>query len=152
MREITETILIIFMAFFVFLSLADLVTKDRHRAGRKSKIPADSEDKEEDEEEPSEVMLREAFWVCDECGQEFRLDSDSAPRFCPGCGAPVADDDDVAPDEYGASTYSCPKCFTKFSLLDGGFPECCPSCGYGNRPEDTMSFLMEDEDDEEDEE
>lgn len=127
----------------LFLDLIELAA----RSGRRNKKVHEDEDEDAEEEEPGEVMRREAFWVCYNCDQEFRIDSNNVPRFCPGCGSPVVDNGDTAPDECDAATYTCPNCFTRFVLLDGDFPECCPSCGYGNRPEDTMAFTLEEDND-----
>ena len=105
---------------------------------------------EEDEPQPEapdcpsgvSMRLRESFWVCDDCGQEFRLpDGRLPPLRCPSCGATKAGDSIVADDEYDAETYICPVCGRKVMMLDGEEPEYCPYCG--NEPDEVWAVVRE---------
>lgn len=106
--------------------------------------PEEDEPRLEASDCPSGVSmrLRESFWVCDDCGQEFRLlDGSLPPLRCPNCGAPKADDSIVAEDEYYAETYICPVCGRKVVMLDGEEPEYCPYCG--SEPDEVWTVVRE---------
>lgn len=109
--------------------------------------PAEAEDEPRPEASdcPSGVSmcLRESFWVCDDCGQEFRLlDGSLPPLRCPNCWAMKADDSIVADDECDAETFICPVCGRKVKMLDGKEPEYCPYCG--NEPNEEWPVARED--------
>lgn len=78
-----------------------------------------------------ELALLQGYWVCPECGQEFRLDNDTeAPKFCPSCEAEFATADKYpVPEEDEPSTYTCRACGGTVVLLDSDRPVHCPHCG-----------------------
>lgn len=83
------------------------------------------------EKMPEKAMfLRQTFWVCQECGQEFRLLSEGAiPEKCPYCGETGYDDINPTEDEIYAKIYTCPACGQMTQMLDGDEMEHCPYCG-----------------------
>ena len=87
---------------------------------------------EDDEmtDDRASIQLRQAFWVCDDCGQEFRIpDSTLPPLKCPNCGVIRYVKDEIPDDEKFAVTHECPLCHRHIQMLDGDTPEHCPYCG-----------------------
>ena len=79
---------------------------------------------------PAEIHKREKFWICESCGQEFRLlDSNLPPATCPTCGA--ARDENILTDdaETGTIIRTCPACAKRVEMLDGQNANFCPYCG-----------------------
>lgn len=75
------------------------------------------------------IHQRKTFWVCDECGQEFRLRDGTVPVKCPNCDAFGYDEDEAADDEEYAESFTCPACGEVTEMLDGDEPINCPYCG-----------------------
>lgn len=78
----------------------------------------------------AEIAERAPFWVCDSCGQEFRLSSSGiTPEKCPCCGGKMGTWKHIADAESRAASYQCQFCKEDIEMLDGRQPACCPCCG-----------------------
>lgn len=89
----------------------------------------DWDDEDDEEEESPEIYFRPGFYVCDDCGAEFRLTDGVIPKRCPSCGVATFKEEDEEPeDEEDTVRQRCPHCGKEFLTLDGEDPDYCPYC------------------------